>query len=96
MKYAKPSKSIQGQKKLLVSCGMSVRDHARAFSLLGLINLCTFNYLVIIEYLKSVINPTGQGKSPLMSLLGTVSESDLRAMGIPVDWRGREPWVGVG
>ncbi|SHJ63323.1 Abortive infection bacteriophage resistance protein [Malonomonas rubra DSM 5091] len=54
-----------------------------------------FNYLVIIEYLKSVINPTGQWKSQLMSLLGTVSESDLMAMGFPGDWLEREPWVGV-
>jgi abortive infection bacteriophage resistance protein len=57
---------------------------------------CIFNYLVIIEYLKSVINPTGQWKSQLMSLLGTVSDSDLRAMGFPDDWREREPWAGVG
>lgn len=55
---------------------------------------CIFNYLVIIEYLKSVINPTGQWKFQLMSLLGTVSDSDLRAMGFPEDWREREPWIG--
>jgi hypothetical protein len=28
-------------------------------------------------------------------LFSTVSDSDLRAMGFPDDWRGREPWVGA-
>lgn len=56
---------------------------------------CIFNYLVIVEYLKSVINPTGQWKDRLMSLLGTVLDSDLKAMGFPEDWREREPWKGV-
>jgi abortive infection bacteriophage resistance protein len=55
-----------------------------------------FNYLVIIEYLKSVINPTGQWKDQLMSHLETVSDTDLRSMGFPEDWREREPWAGVG
>jgi abortive infection bacteriophage resistance protein len=53
-----------------------------------------FNYLVIIEYLKSVINPTGQWKDQLMSLLETVSACDLQAMGFPDDWLERGPWAG--
>jgi len=53
-----------------------------------------FNYLVIIEYLKSVINPTGQWKDQLMSLLETVSACDLQAMGFPGDWLERGPWAG--
>jgi abortive infection bacteriophage resistance protein len=56
---------------------------------------CIFNYLVIIDHFKSVINPAGQWRAQLMTLLSTVEDSDLQAMGFPEDWRGREPWRGV-
>lgn len=53
-----------------------------------------FNFLVVIEFLMSTINPRGSWKSRLMKLLGTVTENELRAMGFPEDWQTREPWGG--
>lgn len=56
---------------------------------------CMFNYLVITEYLKSVINPKGSWKMRLVELLNTVDASKLQSMGFPEDWRERQPWQEV-
>jgi len=53
-----------------------------------------FNYLVIIEYLLTQINPGSQWKNRLVGLLGTLNQQQLRAMGFPEDWQEREPWIG--
>lgn len=54
-----------------------------------------FNYLVVIEFLMSVINPRGSWKRRLIALLETMSDSDLQSMGFPPDWRTLSPWKEV-
>jgi abortive infection bacteriophage resistance protein len=55
-----------------------------------------FNFLVVIEYLMSTINPRGSWKKRLVDLLSTVGGAEQRAMGFPADWQTRSPWQEVG
>jgi len=54
-----------------------------------------FNYLVVIEYLMSVINPRGSWKRRLVELLDSVGDAERQAMGFPPDWKARSPWQEV-
>lgn len=52
-----------------------------------------YNYLMVMEFLVSKINPCGTWKNRLFDLLGTVGPDEHRSMGFPADWKTRKPWA---
>ncbi len=53
------------------------------------------NYLVVVEYMLSHINPGSRWLYRLVELLSSLPPERLSSMGFPDDWQEREPWKGT-
>lgn len=52
-----------------------------------------YNFLVVIQHMMQHINPSTSWGNRLAELVTPLSDTQRQAMGFPVDWQTKKPWV---